>query len=188
MLVCSLDLEMNQPSGTIIEIGYTIADDHTGEVKLVKGLIVNPHEQLTEFIMNLTHINQEMVDNGQELVDAWKELLKDCESFQVHRQPVVWGGGDIRTLKAQVGAKDPSLLIADKNRWAFGFTEMNVKNVVQAVLNAKGLKTQGGLAKSLGKFDMAFKGVKHRANDDSLNTFLLYAELLKRLQVIEVKT
>jgi inhibitor of KinA sporulation pathway (predicted exonuclease) len=178
---------MAQPSGAIIEIGYTIADDHTGEVKLVKGLIVNPHEQLSDFIKNLTHISQEMVDNGCELVDAWKELLKDCESFQVHRQPVVWGGGDIRTLKAQVHAKDPSLLIADKTRWAFGYTEMNIKCIVQGILNAKGLKTQGGLAKSLGKFGLGFKGTKHRAVDDSLNTFLLYHELLKRLQVIEVK-
>jgi inhibitor of KinA sporulation pathway (predicted exonuclease) len=178
---------MNQPSGAIIEVGYTIADTETGEVKLSKGLIVNAHEQLTDFIKGLTHISQEMVDNGQELVDAWKELLKDCETLGAHRQPVIWGGGDMRVLKQQVGAKAPSLLITDKTRWAFGYTEMNIKNIVQAILNAKGYKSQGGLAKSLGKFDLSFKGTKHRAVDDSLNTFLLYYELLNRLKVIDVK-
>ena len=187
MLVCSIDLEMCQPSGVICEVGYTIGDPKTGEILLSKGLIVNPHEQLSEFIIKLTSITQDMADEGQELIDAYKELLKDCETFDVHRQPVTWGSGDLRVLKEQIKAKDPSLLITDKTRWAFGYTEMNIKNIVQAVLNAKQYKSQGGLAKSLGKFDLSFKGTKHRAVDDSLNTFLLYHELLKRLQVIDVK-
>jgi len=187
MLVCALDLEMNQPSQKIIEVGYTIGDIYTGEVKLSKGLIVNPHEQLSEFIINLTHISQEMVDIGYELVDAYKEMMKDCETLGVHRQPVVWGGGDVRTLKQQVNEIDSSILRKDSGIWSFGYTEMNDKNIVQAILGAKKLKTQGGLARSLGKFGLNFKGTKHRAIDDSLNTFLIHVELLKRLQVIEVK-
>ena len=179
----SLDLEMNQPSRKIIEIGYTIGDTQTGEIFLKKGLIVNPKEQLAEFIVKLTHITQEMVDSGASLIDAYLELVKDCEKYGVSRQAVVWGGGDIRTLKDQVYHADHELMPL---HWQFGYTEMNIKDVVQAILKAHQAKTQGGLAKALGKFGMSFKGVKHRAIDDSVNTFLLYVELLNRLKSVTV--
>jgi inhibitor of KinA sporulation pathway (predicted exonuclease) len=183
-VVCTLDLEMNQPSGKIIEVGYTIGNIHTGEVLLNKGLIVNPGEPLSEFIINLTHITEEMAQTGISLEDAYKECVADCERLDARKQPVEWGGGDIRTLRQQAWEKDNNILV---NNWSFGYTTMNIKCIVQGILGAHKKSTQGGLAKSLIKFGLKFKGTKHRAVDDSLNTFLLYVELLKRLQVVEVK-
>ena len=181
MIVCALDLEMNQPSGTIIEIGYTIADTETDQIKVSKGLIVNPHEQLSDMIIKLTGINQDMVDTGQELLDAYLEMVKDCEDFSAHRQPVVWGSGDLRVLREQVYKKDANVFA---NEWSFGYTEMNIKGIVQGIMVANGRSAQGGLAKSLLKFGLNFKGTKHRAIDDSANTFFLYVELLKRLKCL----
>jgi inhibitor of KinA sporulation pathway (predicted exonuclease) len=186
MLVCSLDLEMNKPSGKIIEVGYTIGDPHTGSVVLSKGLIVNPEEPLQQFIIDLTSITENMIKSeGMTLLEAYKQITDDCEKNLVHRQPVVWGGGDMRTLRQQVFEKEQNALV---NNWSFGYTEMNIKNIVQAILTGKQAKTQGGLARSMTKFGLNFKGTKHRAIHDSLNTFSLYVELLKRLQVVEVKT
>lgn len=186
MLVCSLDLEMNKPSGKIIEVGYTIGDPHTGNIILSKGIIVDPEEPLQPFIIDLTSITENMIQTmGKTLIEAYEEITTDCEKNLVHRQPVVWGGGDMRTLRQQVWEKDNNILV---NHWSFGYTEMNIKNIVQAILTGKNAKTQGGLARSMTKFGLNFKGTKHRAIHDSANTFLLYVELIKRLQIVEVKT
>lgn len=184
MLVVAIDLEMNQPSNKIIELGYTIGDLGTGEVKLKKGIIVNCGEILNPDIIKLTHITQEMVDMGVSVDQAYSEFIQDCQSLQVHRQPVVWGGGDARTLKQQVWEADKSKLLSPN--WSLGHTEMNIKNVVQAILGAHNAKTQGGLSRSMGKFGCRFQGVKHRAIDDSYNTFVLYLELLNRLKSVTV--
>jgi inhibitor of KinA sporulation pathway (predicted exonuclease) len=182
-IVCALDLEMNQPSGTIIEVGYTIGDMYTGEVLLKKGLIVNPGEVLREDIVKLTHITQDMVEAGTTLEQAYKECVTDCERLGARKQPVEWGGGDIRTLRQQAWEKDSNILV---NNWSFGYTTMNIKCIVQGILGAHQKSTQGGLARSLVKFGLKFQGVRHRAIDDSLNTFLLYVELLKRLNVVKL--
>lgn len=183
MIVVSLDLEFNQPSGKIIELGYTIGNIYTGEILLNKGLIVNCNENLSEYIIKLTSITQNDVANGSTLSQAYEEFLKDCEKFNCHRQPIVWGSGDVRALKQQIYEIESSIL---ERNWKFGFTEMNVKNIVQAFLLSKKMKSQGGLAKSLIKFGLKFKGVKHRAKDDSANTFLLYVELLRRLEKLNL--
>jgi len=186
-IVVAVDLEMNQPSGKIIEVGYTIGNKFTGQVLVSKGIIVKIDELLNRTnpdIVKLTSITDEMVQAGRTLQSAYEELTADCHSLGAHRQPVEWGGGDIRTLRQQIWEIDKNILA---NNWSFGYTTMNIKNIVQGILNAKKLKTQGGLARSLGKFGLSFKGTKHRAIDDSLNTFLLYVELLKRLEPIQVK-
>ena len=61
---------------------------------------------------------------------------------------------------------------------------MNCKTVVQAILTARGVKTQGGLAKSMNKFGLSFQGTKHRADDDALNTMRIYFKLLEILKVV----
>jgi len=60
----SLDLEMAQPSKKIIQIGAVVGNIVTGEILEKLSIIVNPKEQLTEFIINLTGITQEDVNNG----------------------------------------------------------------------------------------------------------------------------
>lgn len=172
--IVSLDLEMNQldDSPKIIEIGLTIGDLQTKKIVDSKSLLVNPNENITNYISKLTGITDYMIHDKPNVNDAYKEMLEFLSFYKVHRQPVVWGSGDIIQLKKE---------LTDLSAFPFGFTEMNVKTVVQAINASKGLPTQGGLAKSMTRFGLRFNGTKHRAVDDSKNTLVLYFHLLNML-------
>lgn len=81
------------------------------------------------------------------------------------------GGGDGHALRSELPADVP---------WSFGRRELDVKAVFQAYQMAKEEKVQAGLAKALTRLGLAFKGKKHRAIDDAINTFIIYHELLKK--------
>jgi len=171
MNIVSLDLEMAQPSRKIIEIGITVAHLESKQILVKKSFFVNPQEPLTEYITNLTSISQDDVDNAPMLLDAYKDMCKFLAPYQIQRQPVVWGAGDMRTLKEQLGENDYD--------WCFGFREMDVKTLVQAHRISQGFSMQGGLAKSMTRYGLSFQGTIHRANDDSFNTLLLYFRMLE---------
>ena len=57
-----------------------------------------------------------------------------------------------------------------------------MKAVFQAYRMAKEEKIQAGLAKAMTHLELNFKGKKHRAVDDAVNTFIIYFELLKRFK------
>ena len=174
----AIDLEMAQPSNNIIEIGAAIGDTDNYQIIDKISIFVNPHEQLSEEIIKLTSISQEDVDLAKNLDDAYKDLLDFSNKYAVHKQLVTWGSGDIWALKSQLQKIDLNI------KWEYGYTYMNVKNIVQAMLTAKNRKTQGGLAKSLGKFGLGFKGKKHRADDDSVNTLRMYFKILELLKCL----
>lgn len=172
--VVSIDLEMNQlDTPKIIEIGLTIGDLSTKKVVEKKSILVNPEQNITEYITALTGITDYMVSNAPNIQMANEEMLKYLAAFNVHAQPVVWGGGDIWQLKKE---------IKDLNHFPFGYTEMNVKTIVQFLLISNGKSSQGGLAKSMSKFGLKFSGRKHRADDDSYNTLVFYFHLLNSVK------
>lgn len=164
----SLDLEMNQPSNKIIMIGITVGNIYTGEVLYKQGWYINPNEQLSEYIINLTKITQEDVDNGVTLLEAYQELQSIRERFNAHRSLITWGQGDVECLKKQLGVIE----------WAFGRRYWDVKTITQFEQLKKHRPTQGGLAKTLTKYGLNFGGQKHNAIDDALNTFLLLSHLI----------
>lgn len=171
MKLAALDLEFNQLNNQprIIEIGLTIGDLSTLSILDRKSILVNPDEGITEYIATLTGITDYMLKDAPKLPEAYKQMNEYLNSFGIHRQPIVWGNGDARILKEQCDSPDD---------FPFGYTEMDVKTIVQAILTARGQTTQGGLARSMTKFGMRFMGRKHRAIDDSYNTMLLYFKLL----------
>lgn len=167
MVRISLDLEMNQPSGRIIAIGAVVFEDD----KILDTFHewVNPNEPLNDYIKNLCNVDVDLstVDLLDDVYDRFKLFV---EKYKCHRQAIAWGGRDCRALKGQ---------LSSSKDWCLGHTEMNVKCLVQAVLVAKGVKTQGGLAKSLVKFGLKFQGTKHKADCDALNTALLYIKIIQ---------
>ena len=53
----ALDLELNQPSGKIIQVGVAIGDKNTRfEDYVVRKWYINPQEPISEFITDLTGI------------------------------------------------------------------------------------------------------------------------------------
>ena len=63
-LLVSLDLELNQPSRRIIQIGAVIGNIRTGEIVSRFDSKVSPDEELSPAIAKLTKIKQEEVDFG----------------------------------------------------------------------------------------------------------------------------
>lgn len=177
MKLVALDLEFNQLNNQpkIIEIGLTIGDLSRSSIIDKKSILVNPEEGITEYIATLTGITDYMLKDAPTLPQAYKEILSYLDSHGVHRQPVVWGAGDVNILKSELN--NP----AD---FPFGYTEMNVKTLVQAILASRGQPTQGGLARSMTKFGMRFLGRKHRAMDDSMNTMAFYFKLNQLLRKV----
>ena len=110
-----------------------------------------------------------MVDNGVELEHAYEMLANMHKRHGSHHNPITWGGGDTVELKEQLNSN---------HAWCFGRRWTDVKTIYITMSIANGGKVQGGLARTMTKFGLNFKGRKHNALDDSINTFRLYKKFL----------
>ena len=77
MKLTCLDLELNQPSGKIVQIGAVIGDTQTGAIIDRIRIYVNPGEPIAEFITELCGITQQQIDaEGVSLEEAYLQLKK----------------------------------------------------------------------------------------------------------------
>ena len=176
MKILSLDLELNQDPSSgpkIIEIGACVGDIFTGEVIESYSAFVNPQQKLLSIIVKLTSITQEQVDAGGTLAEAYLGMEALARKHDCLSIPIVWGAGDGYALRQELPAHI---------EWAFGKRELDVKAVFQAYQMAFNQKVQAGLAKAMTRLGLVFKGKKHRAVDDAINTFIIYCALLKKFQ------
>jgi inhibitor of KinA sporulation pathway (predicted exonuclease) len=173
----SIDLEMNQPSKKIIEIGACVFKLSTGEILDKFTVFVNPKEQLSEFITKLTSIQQNDVDNGVSISEAYQLFRSFHDKHSSFCNLVQWGHGDSQLLYKQIKDENP-----DFNNWGHGRRDIDVKTIYVASRLAFGKNLSGGLAKAMTKFGIKFEGKKHRAVDDSVNTARIMIELLKRIR------
>jgi inhibitor of KinA sporulation pathway (predicted exonuclease) len=174
MKLLSLDLEMNQPSNKIIQVGACVGDITTGEVLEKLSVDVKIDEPITLYIENLTGISNERMNAGTTLKDAYNSLIKLAEKHSCPRgMTLTWGVGDLHLLRSQLGYDED---------WYLGRRFMDVKTlyIFYALSNNKPIR--GGLAKSLLRLGLKFEGTKHDAQDDAVNTFRVAHELFKRLQ------
>jgi inhibitor of KinA sporulation pathway (predicted exonuclease) len=177
----SLDLEMNQPSGKIIQIGAVVGNITTGFILDKLSVIVNPNEELNPFIVKLTGISQHQVNCGEDLQIAYGKLCMMHIKHAAFHSPITWGNGDVETLKQQVA-------VGNNSQFLFGRRYFDSKTLFQAyclaynVANASSggkMKLQSGLAKSMIRVGLNFKGRKHNAADDAENTFVIFHHMLK---------
>lgn len=169
----ALDLELNQPSGRIIQIGAVVGNINTGEVLDKISIFVNPQEQLSEFIIGLTKIKQPMVDAGLSLPEAYLQLQAFHKKNGSFYNPITWGGGDTIELKAEL-QQSPN-----PPEWCFGRRWIDAKTLYVSWRLSNGKPPVGGLAKAMRNLGLQFKGCAHRADDDAENTFRIYAALLE---------
>lgn len=170
--VVSLDLEFNQPSGRIVQIGVILGRVSTGDVISQFETKVNPGEPLSETIATLTGINAGEVEAAPDIYTAGRDLAIWLRQWDSVRQlnPLTWGGGDSQVLRTELRVND--------ERWLFGRRWVDVKTLYGAWRTAQGKEGAGGLAKSMGRLGMTFVGRPHNALDDSLNTFRTFRALL----------
>lgn len=173
----TLDLELNQPSGALIQVGYVIGNVHTGEVHERIRRYVSTSETLAPRIVQLTGITDEqLATQGLCLSEIYKEMGELHAKYGCFRNAITWGGGDSAELRTALGLDDHSFLLG--RRW------IDAKTLYTSYCLANGLKMQSGLAKSLGKMGLQFQGRKHDALDDAFNTFRIYRLLLEKLKKV----
>jgi inhibitor of KinA sporulation pathway (predicted exonuclease) len=171
-----VDLEMNQPSGKIIQIGAVVANIRTGEVLERLSAIVNPFEPLNPFIIELTGITEERINNeGIMLEEAYIKLWEMHKKHGSFINPVTWGGGDVVEILEQMKGNS-TLTDFPPN---FGRRWIDVKTIFVSWRFANRQPIQGGLGRSMVKVGLKFEGRKHDALDDAFNTFRMYMRMLK---------
>jgi inhibitor of KinA sporulation pathway (predicted exonuclease) len=169
----SLDLEMAQPSRKIIQVGACIGDISSGQILEKFSVFINPHEQLSKEIMDLTKISQKDVDSGLTLEQGYRKLQEIHEKHKAFVNAITWGGGDSQELLQQLQKENPEF-----NGWCFGRRWIDVKTLFVSWRLANRQPIQGGLAKSMLKIGLRFNGQKHNAMDDAANTFFVFYKML----------
>lgn len=180
MILTSLDLELNQPTGSIIQVGWCIGNTLDGSILERRQIIINLIEAIDPFITKLTGITQEQVNSGDSLREAYRMLSADHVKHKSFMNPLTWGGGDSWELKKQLAAQFTAGEPLDD--WCFGRRWIDAKTLYVSWRIANGKPIQGGLSKAMSRIELQFKGHSHRADWDAYNTFVIYCELLKRLE------
>ena len=176
MKLTALDLEMNQPSGKIIQIGAVIGDTDTGEISQRLRIYVNPGEPIAPFITELCDITQKEIDDqGIPLYDAYLQLKEFHLKYSTFLNCLTWGGGDSQAIYDQ-------LTLDQRDEGCFGRRWIDAKTIYVSEQIARGQPVQGGLAKVMTKYNLKFNGRKHDALDDAENTFRLYHDMLVRMR------
>lgn len=173
----AIDLEMNQPSKSIISIGATVGNIITGQVFEKLHVIIKVDEHISSYITDLTKITQEDVNNGTSLEEGYKQLKRLHEKYLSFINPITWGGGDSQELFEQLKKLNPNF-----DGWCFGRRWIDAKTLFVSHRLSNGQPIQGGLAKSMLKYGLKFEGQKHNARDDAYNTFRMYVKMLELLK------
>lgn len=174
-ILCSLDLEMNQPSDTIIQVGYVVGNVDTGDILVRRSYDIYTDETIDPSIISLTGITQERVNNGISLEEAYMHIQEDRKVFEFFRNPLTWGGGDSQLLRKQLG-------IDTTDAYVFGRRWIDCKTLYISLAIANGLNYKGGLARVMTRYGLKFEGRKHDAMYDAENTFILFRTLLDKLR------
>ncbi len=173
-MVVVIDLECNQPSNTIIELGYVIGDLATGKVKRKKSIIINPKEELSEIIIELTGISQKRADQGTTLQYAYDEFLKDVAQTKALTIIHQWGIWDAQLLKNQLN---------NPEAWQFGRRWIDIKALAQASAIINEQPPVGGLSRICSRFGLHVdKRKAHSGSYDADMTFQLYVKLAGMLK------
>ena len=180
MKLIAVDLEMNQPSGKIIQVGAVCFEPQGKLIDYVVGY-VDPHEPISPKIVELTGITDDMISNGAvTLTIEAAAILLNCfkRDHDANSIGVVWGAGltnDIRELYSQAGIESP-----------FMSRVIDVKGVYQMLANSMNarMRSKVGLEKACDNVGIGFDrkfGAPHNALSDAYNTARLYCWLSKCL-------
>ena len=179
----ALDLELNSKrDGTvpkIIQVGIAIGSLDDPENIQTFSWYLNPQEEITPFITQLTGITDDMVQNQsvthERLATELGALLTVNEVFV---NPITWGQGDAAELLQEFRDRNIDFPF-------FGRRIIDVKTICVFNSMVIGNTTSGGLKKYMNRYGVSFIGTPHNAMDDALNTLRFYFYFLERQKIFE---
>jgi inhibitor of KinA sporulation pathway (predicted exonuclease) len=181
----ALDLELNQPSGKIIQVGVAIGSANDKfENYITKKWYIDPNEPISEFIIGLTGITDHDIRlNCVSHETVARELGEVIKKYNTWINPITWGGGDSRELMDEFSAHCVDFP-------HFGRRWVDVKTFVTFDRFSKNKNPSGGLSSAMGEYKMQFKGTAHRADIDAVNTLAFFHKLVdnQRLMHAAVQT
>jgi inhibitor of KinA sporulation pathway (predicted exonuclease) len=176
----ALDLEMNQPSNNIIQVGITLGSRmQSDEEWLVRQWILDPLEPVAEPITVLTGITDEDVRTQ---AVTWRQMARELGALiDEHKpfiNPVTWGAGDSAELRAGMQKRDIEFPY-------FGRRWVDVKTVHSFLALTQGKNPSGGLSRTMTHYKLQFLGEQHRAHHDAFNTLRLFLRLMERQESLD---
>jgi inhibitor of KinA sporulation pathway (predicted exonuclease) len=183
----SLDLELNNKNdGTtprIIQVGIAWGSPIRPEEIKTHSWYLDPEENITPFITELTGITDEIIKEKavphDKLAEEFGMLISREKCFV---NPVVWGGGgegnDATELKDEF--RERGIVFP-----YFGRRVIDVKTLYVFNQMVRGKTPSGGLRKSMISYGLKFQGTPHNASNDALNTLRFFFYFLERQKMFE---
>lgn len=180
MNYCALDLEMNQPSGRIIQVGVCIGNPLQRDNEFFRQQwLINPEESLNPDIVALCAItDDDIAQRAVSHAQMASELGALLTKYNCFVNPVTWGGGDSVELLAELRERGIEFQF-------FGRRWVDVKTFHVMRCLALGRSHSGGLKSVMGQYKLPFIGRAHRADVDAFNTLRLFFKLMERQSTIE---
>lgn len=174
MKLTIVDLEMNQPSGRIIQLGAVVADLHHLHIDAKFERFVNPGESVSSYITDLTGIEDGDLHDAPSLADATKDFWNFVLSNDCAGRIAGWGDDPWQLSDAakQCGVSTPDKMVFYDVQKLFKFFRAGAELPVQ---------TGDGLKNTVEDMGMDFVGTHHDALHDSLNTAKILIRAVDRI-------
>jgi len=171
----ALDLELNQPSNRIIQVGVAIGNaQQKSEEYVVKKWYLNPNEPIDKFITELTGItNGNISSYSVSHTTVARELTELIKEYNPWLQPVVWGYDDAGQLRREFEKHS----VEFKH---FGGRWLDVKTIHNFMMFSKNESPRGSLKEAMSRYNSVFEGQEHRADIDAQNTLKFWFDLMRK--------
>lgn len=199
----TIDLEIEQPCTNpqtpdslalvpiLIQAGIVVFEVVEFEPIILHSETINIKytSPLSNFIKTLTSITDKDVNEATAYPTTVLLRLRELQQeFDTSRQIVEWGSGDVTFLLEEANVTQTDF----NSVYGFARSTINVKVLYQLYAKMNGKKFQGGLATSMARVGLTFKGTryngknkgKHWAEADALNTARMFntlCNLIKRV-------
>ncbi len=168
MKLTIVDLEFNQPSKALIQIGAVSLHLKTGEILSEFDTFVNPRETIDSYIQDLCHISQAQVDSAPDLRTALGKFWGWVDGKAIG----AWGGdvAHLTSLSRDLGIDYPHIRVYDL---------LGMGAILRSAIPGA---SSGGLLKTMHAFGMKFEGQQHNALVDARNTARLTYKWISIIQ------
>lgn len=174
MKLTVVDLEMNQPSDRIIQIGAVVADLQRSTIEAKFDEFVNPGEPVSPYITDLTGITDEDLSDASSLSDVTKDFWNFVLANNCAGRIGGWGSDpwELSTSAGKCGVSTPDTMVFYDIKKVFKFFRCAANLTV---------RTGDGLKNTVDAMGMTFVGEHHDAFYDALNTAKILIRAVDRM-------